>query len=103
MGLFWSVPLNCIWPGRARPIIQSTGCREYGLLENVARSAMKISKVIIVINRSKSHSRATAQTLKAVLDGEHVAQEWVDTLPPQVHLYRRLRDLTQKKADLVIA
>ncbi len=64
---------------------------------------MKISKVIIVINRSKSHSRATAQTLKAVLDGEHVAQEWVDTLPPQVHLYRRLRDLTQKKADLVIA
>lgn len=64
---------------------------------------MKISKVIIIINRSKSHSRATAQTLKAVLDGEHVAQEWVDTLPPQVHLYRKLRDLTQKTADLVIA
>src|SRR5262245_30563101 len=64
---------------------------------------MKISRVIIIINQAKAHSRATAQTIKAVLDREKVSQEWIDTLPPQRHLYRKLRDLTSKRADLVIA
>jgi NAD+ kinase len=64
---------------------------------------MKISKVIIVINRTKAHAKETASTLKAVLDHEGVKQEWVETLPPQRNLYRRLADLRDKKADLVIA
>ncbi len=64
---------------------------------------MKISKVVIVINRSKAHATQTAATLKAVLDRERVKQEWVETLPPQRSLYRRLGDLRNKQADLVIA
>ena len=64
---------------------------------------MKISKVVIVINHSKSHAKQTASELKAVLDRERVKQEWVETLPPQRNLYRRLADLRDKKADLVIA
>jgi len=64
---------------------------------------MKISKVVIVINRSKLHAEQTAKALKAVLDRERVQQEWVETLPPQRDLYRRLGDLRNKQADLVIA
>jgi NAD+ kinase len=71
--------------------------------KTVVGLAMKISKVIIVINQSKSHARGTAQALRAVLDREKVTQEWIDTLPPLPHVYRKLRDLTSKKADLVIA
>lgn len=64
---------------------------------------MKISKVIIVINRTKPHAQPTAAALKAFLDGEQVRQEWVTTLPPQKHLYRKTTDLRDRKADLVIA
>ncbi len=64
---------------------------------------MKISKVVIVINRSKPHANQTASALKAVLDREQVKQEWIETLPPQRNLYRRLADLREKQADLVIA
>ena len=64
---------------------------------------MKINKVVIVINRSKSHAKQTASALKAVLDRGRVKQEWVETLPPQRNLYRRLADLKDKQADLVIA
>ena len=64
---------------------------------------MKISKVIIVINRSKLHSEQTAKALKAVLDRERVQQEWVETLPPQRNLFRKLGDLREKRADMVIA
>lgn len=64
---------------------------------------MKISKVIIVINRTKPHAQPTAAALKAFLDGEQVRQEWVATLPPQKHLYRKTTDLRDRKADLVIA
>ncbi len=64
---------------------------------------MKISKVIIVVNRTKMHAEQTAKALKAVLDRERVQQEWVETLPPQRNLYRRLGDLRHKQADLVIA
>ena len=38
---------------------------------------MKISKVIIVINRTKPHARQTGSALKAFLDRERVRQEWL--------------------------
>ena len=64
---------------------------------------MKINKVIILINRSKSHSDATANALKAFLDRERVEQEWIETLPPRRNLFRKLTDLRDRKADMVIA
>ena len=64
---------------------------------------MKISKVIIVINRTKPHARQTAQALKASLDREKVQHEWIETLPPQKNLHRKMGDLRNRKADLVIA
>jgi NAD+ kinase len=64
---------------------------------------MKISNVVILINQTKGHAKQTAAALKAVLDRERVAQQWVETLPPQRNLYRRLGDLRNLKPDLVIA
>lgn len=64
---------------------------------------MKIRKVVIVINRTKAHAGQTATALKATLDRARVQQEWVETLPPQKGLYRRLADLRSKGADLAIA
>jgi NAD+ kinase len=64
---------------------------------------MKINKVIIVINPTKSHARQTASVLRAFLDREKVRQEWIETLPPQKDLFRRLADLRDRKVDLVIA
>ncbi len=64
---------------------------------------MKISKVVVLINPTKSHAKQTGAALKAVLDRERVQQQWIDTLPPQRNLYRRLADLRNLKADLVIA
>jgi NAD+ kinase len=64
---------------------------------------MKINKVVIIINQTKGHAKQTGATLKAVLDREGVQQQWVETLPPQKNLYRRLADLRDLKADLVIA
>jgi len=64
---------------------------------------MKISKVIIVINRTKSHADQTASALKAFLVREKVQQEWIDTLKPQKNLYRRIPARRGDKADLVIA
>ena len=64
---------------------------------------MKISKVVILINQTKGHAKQTAAALRAVLDRERVAQQWVETLPPQRNLYRRLGDLRDLKPDLVIA
>ena len=71
----------------------------------VAKSSrsMKINKVIIVINHAKSHARQTASALKSFLDREKVRQEWIETLPPQKNLYRKMADLRNRKADLVIA
>jgi NAD+ kinase len=65
--------------------------------------SMKINKVIIVINRTKSHADQTAIVLKAFLAREKVQQEWIDTLPPQKNLYRKIPALRDGKADLVIA
>ena len=64
---------------------------------------MKISKVVIIINQTKGHAKQTGAALKAVLDRERVQQQWIETLPPQRNLFRRLADLRDLKADLVIA
>jgi len=64
---------------------------------------MKISKVVILINQTKGHAKQTAAALKEVLSRERIAQQWVETLPPQRNLYRRLSDLRTLKPDLVIA
>lgn len=64
---------------------------------------MKISKVIIFINRTRLHARQTAKALKAALDRERIRQEWIDTLPPQKNLYRKMADLSDRQADLVVA
>jgi NAD+ kinase len=64
---------------------------------------MKISKVLIVINRTKAHARKTAEALKQVFDREKVRQEWVDTLPPGRQLFRRTADLRDHDVDLAIA
>src|SRR5882672_8516617 len=66
-------------------------------------AAVKISKVIIVINRTKSHADQAASALKAFLAREKVKQEWIDTLPPQKNLYRKMAALRGGRADLVIA
>lgn len=64
---------------------------------------MKVSRVVVIINQAKAHARQTGAALKAVLDREGVRQQWMETLPPQRNLYRRLGDLRSVKADLVIA
>ena len=64
---------------------------------------MKINKVVIIINQTKGHAKQTGDALKAVLDREHVQQQWIETLPPQRNLFGRLADLRDLKADLVIA
>src|SRR6185295_543774 len=64
------------------------------------RARMKISQVIIVINRTKQHAPRTATALKEFLDREHVRQEWIETLPP----HRKMKpDLRDRKVDLIIA
>src|SRR5947207_7629571 len=64
---------------------------------------MKIRKVIIVINHSKAHARRTAETLKTVLRREGVKQKWLETLPLQRQLYRKLATGRIERADMVIA
>jgi NAD+ kinase len=64
---------------------------------------MKISKVVIVINNAKTHAKQTASALKEALERERVKHEWFETLPPQRNLFRKLADLKDKQADLVIA
>ncbi|HXJ59902.1 MAG TPA: NAD(+)/NADH kinase [Verrucomicrobiae bacterium] len=64
---------------------------------------MVISKVIIVINRSKPHAQPTAKVLREVLTRERVKMQWVEALPPSPHLFRSLGDLRKERADLIIA
>jgi len=64
---------------------------------------MKISKVIILINQTKAHAKRTGAALKEVLERERVKQQWIQTLPPQRNVFRRLADLRSLKADLIIA
>ena len=71
--------------------------------QRAAIEPMKISKVVILTNRTKPHAKQTAAALKTVLDRDHVRQQWVETLPPQRNLYRRLADLRNLKPDQVIA
>ena len=71
--------------------------------DRVPRAHMKISNVIIVINRTKPHAQRTASALKSFFDREKVRQKWVETLPPQKSLYRKMADLRELKVDLAIA
>jgi NAD+ kinase len=64
---------------------------------------MKISRVVVIINQTKPHAKQTGAALKAIFDRERVEQQWIETLPPRKNLYRRLADLRDLKADLVIA
>ena len=64
---------------------------------------MKVSRVVVIINQTKAHAKKTASALKELLTREHVQQRWIETLPPQKNLYRRLADLQDLKSDLVIA
>jgi NAD+ kinase len=64
---------------------------------------MKINKVIIVINRTKSHAVQTANVLESFLKRKKVEQEWIETLPPQKNLYRKMPALRNRRADLIIA
>jgi NAD+ kinase len=64
---------------------------------------MNIGKVVIVINNGKTHAKQTACALKEALERGRVKHEWFETLPPQRNLLRKLADLRDKQADLVIA
>jgi len=64
---------------------------------------MKINRVIVIINQTKSHAKRTAAALREVLNKERVEQEWVDTLPPHGNRYPKNADLGKTKADLAIA
>src|ERR1043165_6753729 len=66
-------------------------------------ASVKISKVIVVINRTKPHARQTASALEAFLDRDKVRQEWIETLPPQKNLYRKMAGLRDRKADMIVA
>jgi NAD+ kinase len=64
---------------------------------------MRVSRVVIVINKIKQHARSTADALKKLLDLHQVEQDWREALPPGKRLYRQLTDLRDTKADLIIA
>lgn len=64
---------------------------------------MRVSRVVIIINPAKAHARRTAEALKRILDIHGVAHEWHDALPPARISFRRINDLRNTTADLVIA
>lgn len=63
---------------------------------------MKISKVLVVINRGKSHVETTAQRLRDILDKYAVEQEWVDAVHVKRGSFKHLGDLHRCKADLAL-
>jgi NAD+ kinase len=64
---------------------------------------MRVSRVVIVINPSKAHSRRTAEALKSLLTRHGVKQEWREALTPSPRLFPKLKDLRRTDADLIIA
>ncbi len=64
---------------------------------------MRVSRVIVVINSAKAHAGRTAETLRAVFDAHGVEQDWREAIPPGKVPYRRLNDLRDAAADLIIA
>ncbi len=64
---------------------------------------MRVSRVVIVINKGKSHAGKTAEALKSLLDQHGVKQEWCEAFPPSSRLFPKLKDLRQTDADLIIA
>jgi NAD+ kinase len=73
-----------------------------GLGETV-QDNMRISKVIIVINKGKEHAQETASTLKKVLNRYGVKQTWLNATPPRKDIYRFIHKGPVPSADLVIA
>ena len=63
----------------------------------------KIRKVIVFINRTKADSQRIGAALKSFLGEKKVKQEWIETLPPQKNLFRKMGDLRGLEADMVIA
>lgn len=64
---------------------------------------VSISRVIVVINRTKPHAERTSGALKQFFDRAKVQHDWVETLPPQRNLYRKMAASREPQADLVIA
>jgi NAD+ kinase len=64
---------------------------------------MRVSRVVIVLNPAKGHARRTAETLKQILDSHGVAHDWHEAIPPERIAFRRLNDLRETSADLIIA
>jgi NAD+ kinase len=63
----------------------------------------KISRLAVFINPTKADSQRIAAALKAFLDRKKIRQEWIETLPPQKNLFRKMGDLRDSKADMVLA
>jgi NAD+ kinase len=59
--------------------------------------------VVVFINRKKADSQRIAVALKEFLDRKKIRQEWIETLPPQKNLFRKMGDLRASEADMVIA
>ena len=64
---------------------------------------MRVSRVVIVLNPVKAHARRTAETLRAIFKAHGVVHEWHDALAPEKIVFRRLNDLRETTADLIIA
>jgi NAD+ kinase len=63
---------------------------------------MKIKKALVVINPAKPDSKSIAKELRAVLDSQGVAQQWVETLAPKSGAFRQLDDLCECEADIAL-
>lgn len=59
---------------------------------------MKVSKVIVLVNRAK----AGTEGLRRALQKRGIAQTWVDAFPPSADRFKKVCDLRDAKADLVI-
>src|SRR3954470_19527957 len=64
---------------------------------------MRVRRVVIVINQGKAHARRTAEALRTLLNRHGIAQDWHNALPPANGKLKRLHDLKDTRADLIIA
>src|SRR3954470_5462175 len=64
---------------------------------------MRVRRVVIVINQGKAHARRTAEALRTLLNRHGIAQDWHNALPPANGKLKRLHDLKDTGADLIIA
>lgn len=71
---------------------------------------MSIKKVVVIINRTKTHATKTEATLREILKKSGIEQEWVESLPPSSNLHKQMENrknktscLIDRDVDLVIA